>query len=102
MLYYLPLVEIITFISTLIGMDTAHDEEMHKLQNWLLYGLSSSDIFGSALTDSFSDSFFVVSKDSFQGYTNSSGFKELSKLTTLISNCNLYTITKSDEDDSER
>lgn len=85
-----------------LGMDTFHDEEMNKLQNWLLYGFSSSDIMGSALTDSFSDSFFVISKDGFQGYTNSAGFKELSNLTTLLSNCNLYTILRSDENDSDR
>lgn len=48
-----------------LGMDTFHDVEMNKLQNWLLYGLSSSDIMGSALTDSFTDSFFVISKDGF-------------------------------------
>lgn len=46
-------------------MDTFHDEEMKKLQNWLLFGMSSSDINGSTLTDSYSDSFFVISKDSF-------------------------------------
>ena len=84
------------------GIDTFHDEEMKKLQNWLLYGLSASDINGSTPTDAFGDSFFVVSRDSFQAYTNSSGFKELSNLTTLLTNCNIYTITKSDENDSER
>jgi hypothetical protein len=41
----------------------------------LLYGLSASDINGSPMTDAFSDSFIVVSKDSFQAYTNSAGFK---------------------------
>jgi hypothetical protein len=46
-------------------MDTFHDEEMNKLQNWLLFGLSTSDIHGSALNDSYSDSFFVISKDGF-------------------------------------
>lgn len=83
-------------------MDTFHDEEMNNLQNWLLYGLSSSDIHGSSLTDSYSDSFLIISKDGFQAYTNSAGFKELSNLSTLISNCNIYTITRSDENDSER
>jgi hypothetical protein len=85
-----------------IGMDACHDEEMKKLLNWLIYGMSSSDINGYPLTDSFSDSFFVISKDSFQAYTNSSGFKELINLTTLLTNCNVYTITKSDENDPER
>ncbi|CDW75335.1 UNKNOWN [Stylonychia lemnae] len=83
-------------------MDTFHDEEMKKLQNWLLYGMSSSDINGSTLSDSFADSFFVISKDSFQAFTNSQGFKEISNLVTLLTNCNVYTITKSDENDSER
>jgi len=38
---------------------------MKKLQNWLLYGLSASDINGSPLNDAFNDSFVVVSRDSF-------------------------------------
>ena len=76
---------------------------MKKLQNWLLYGLSASDINGSPLSDAFNDSFVVVSKDSFQAYTNSSGFKQhLSTSTTLLTNCNIYTITKADESDTER
>ena len=85
------------------GIDTCHDEEMKKLQNWLLYGLSASDINGSPLSDAFNDSFVVISKDSFQAYTNSTGFKQhLASLTTLITNCNLYTITRADESDTER
>jgi hypothetical protein len=52
-------------------MDTYHDEEMKKLQNWLLYGFSASDINGSAPSDAFSDTFLAVSKDSFSVYTNS-------------------------------
>lgn len=76
---------------------------MKKLANWLLYGLSASDINGSALDDSFADSFFVISKDGFQAYTNSTGFKQhLASLATLVTNCNIFTITKSDENDSER
>jgi hypothetical protein len=51
--------------SNFTGIDTLHDEEMKKLQNWLLYGLSASDINGSPLSDAFNDSFVVVSKDSF-------------------------------------
>jgi len=86
-----------------LGIDSCHDEEMKKLQNWLLYGLSASDINGSPLSDAFNDSFVVVSKDSFQAFTNSAGFKQhLSTLTTLLTNCNLYTITKADESDVER
>jgi hypothetical protein len=93
---------IILIYSLYIGMDTFHDEEMKKLQNWLLYGMSASDINGSALSDAFTDTFIIVSKDSLLIYTNSAGFKELAGLTTLISNCNIYTITKADENDSER
>ena len=45
----------------------------------------------------------VVSKDGFQAYTNSAGFKQhLANLTTLLTNCNVYTITRADENDSER
>ena len=80
-------------------MDTFHDEEMKKLQNWLLHGMSSSDINASSPSDVFSETILVISKDSFQAYTNSTGFKELSNLTTLIPNINMYTITKSDEND---
>ena len=76
---------------------------MKKLQNWLLYGLSASDINGSPLNDAFNDSFVVISRDSFQAYTNSAGFKQLlANLTTLLTNCNLYTITRADEQDSDR
>jgi hypothetical protein len=76
---------------------------MKKLQNWLLYGLSASDINGSPLSDAFSDSFVVISKDGFQAYTNSAGFKQhLANLTTLLTNCNVYTITRAEENDSER
>jgi hypothetical protein len=76
---------------------------MKKLQNWLLYGLSASDINGSSPSDAFNDSFVVVSRDSFQAFTNSTGFKlHLANLTTLLTNCNIYTITRADEQDSER
>jgi hypothetical protein len=83
-------------------MDALHDEEMLKLQNWLLFGMSSSDISASPLSDIFSETFLSISKDSLQVYTNSAAFKELSNLTTLVSNCNIYTLTKSDENDQER
>lgn len=90
-------------ILLVMGIDTCHDQEMKKLANWLLYGLSASDINGSPMDDAFSDSFFVVSKDGFQAYTNSSGFKQhLANLTTLITNSNTYVITRADENDSER
>ena len=44
----------------------------------------------------------VISKDGLQIFTNSTGFKELSHLTTLVSNCNIYCITRSDEAESEK
>ena len=75
---------------------------MTKLLNWLLFGLSSSDIHGSTPHYDFDDSFFVVSRNSFQAYTNTDGFKHLSQLTTLISNCNLFVLTKEEEDNYER
>ena len=73
-----------------VGIDTYYDKEMKKLQNWLLYGLSGCDVSGSPLNDQFSDSFCVISKDSFQAYTTPKGFKELSRLSALLSNKNIY------------
>ena len=75
---------------------------MQKLCNWLLYGMSTNDICGSTPSDCYSDSFFVISKDGFQVYTNSAGFKEFSKICTLIQNLNMYTLTKTDQEDDER
>lgn len=57
-------------IVIVIGMDSKHDVETKKLANWLLHGLSSTDINGAPLHDSFSDSIFVIGKDSLQVYTN--------------------------------
>lgn len=83
-------------------MDCLHDEEMKRLKNWLLHGLSACDIDGSGPNYSYDETMLVISKDSFQAYTNSSGFKELSNLTTLVPNCNIYCITKPDEEDTEK
>ena len=83
-------------------MDSSFDPEMQKLTNWLLFGMSTTDICGALPGFCYEDSFFVISKDGFQGFTNSAGFKEFSKLNTLIQNLNVYTITKSDENDSEK
>ena len=85
-----------------LGIDTYHDPEMTRLGNWLLYGLPASDINGSPLSDAFSETFIVISRDSFQAYTNSAGYKELAPLCTLIGNCNMHVITKMEENDSER
>ena len=46
-------------------MDACNDMEMRKLCNWLLYGLSTTDIFGSTRDLAYEDSFFVISKDGF-------------------------------------
>ena len=75
---------------------------MTKLLNWLMFGLSSSDIHGSTPHYDFDDSFFVISRNSFQAYTNQAGFMELSRLTTLVSNCNIFVLTKAEENDYER
>jgi len=75
---------------------------MKKLCNWLLFGLSTTDICGSVYKDIYADCFFVVSKDSFQAYVTSGAFKEFSQLATLLQNCNTYTLTKSDEADTEK
>lgn len=53
-----------------VGEDVIRDPEMTKLCNWLMFGLSSNDICGGLHDcDIFADSFFVISKDGFQGYT---------------------------------
>ena len=75
---------------------------MKKLCNWLLFGLSTSDICGHLYGDEYEDSIFVISKDGLQAYTNSAGFKSFSKICTLIQNLNMYTITKTDEADPEK
>jgi hypothetical protein len=92
----------ISLVQSNLGMDATYDPEMKKLCNWLVSGLSTTDINGSVHNDDFSDSFFVISKDSLQIYTNVAGFKSLTDLTTLIQNLNLYVITKQDEEDSEK
>lgn len=86
----------------MIGVDSNRDTEMTKLLNWLMFGLSSSDIHGSTPHYDFDDSFFVISRNSFQAYTNQAGFMELSRLTTLVSNCNIFVLTKAEENDYER
>jgi len=86
----------------LIGVDSRNDQEMTKLLNFLVFGLSSSDIHGSSPNNDFDDSFFVIGKDSLQIFTNAAGFKILSTLVTLISNCNMYMVTRTDEQDNEK
>ena len=80
-------------------MDSRYDGEMVKLQNWLCYGKSTYEVHGSSPGLDFQDSFFVISRDSFQAFTNSAGFKRLSELVTLVPNVNLHTVTKSEEND---
>ena len=72
------------FLLRFIGIDTGYDSEMKKLCNWLLFGMSTTDICGHLFGDEYEDSFFVISKDGLQVYTNSAGFKSFSKVCTLI------------------
>lgn len=99
---YLAEMAILNFCFIFIGIDTGYDSEMKKLCNWLLFGMSTTDICGHAYGDEYEDSFFVISKDGLQVYTNSAGFKSFSKICTLIQNLNMYTITKTDEADPEK
>ena len=85
-----------------VGMDAKRDSEMTKLTNWLLFGLSSSDIHGSTPEFDFDDSFLVISKNSLQVYTTNTGYKELGSLTSLVPNCNLFALTEEEERDTER
>lgn len=78
-------------------MDSRHDSEMKKILNWLVFGLSGSDVFGETYQYCFDDSFFVVGKDSLQVYTTQSGFEQLNVLTTLVSNCSIYVVEAEDE-----
>jgi hypothetical protein len=86
-------------IVLILGVDSRYDTEMNKLQNWLLFGASTYSVHGSSPSLEFQDSFFVISKDSLQAFTNSKGFKKLGELTTLVPNVNLHTITRSEEED---
>jgi hypothetical protein len=85
-----------------VGIDSQYDKEMRILKNWLLHGLSASDIEGSGPSNIFDETMLVISKDSFSAFTNGAGFKQLSSLTTLVPNSNIYCITKKDEDDPEK
>ena len=89
-------------ILAFLGIDCTYDEEMKKLANWLLSGLSTSDISGSSHTNAFLDSFFVISKDGFQAYMNQEAYKEFNKISTLIQNLNIFVLTPEEEEDQER
>ena len=45
------------------GIDTWNDPEMKRLTNWLLFGLTSTDINGSLYKETYDEAFFVISKD---------------------------------------
>ena len=75
---------------------------MTKLTNWLLFGLSSSDIQGSTPEFHYDDTFVIVSKNSLQIYTTHSGYKELCKLISLVPNCNICALTPEEEKDEEK
>lgn len=80
-----------------VGIDTYHDKEMKKFQNWLLYGFSGFDVENSPLNDAFNDSFLVISKDSLQAYTTPKGYPELSRLSALVPNRNIFCLTPAEE-----
>jgi len=82
-------------------MDSKRDTEMTKLTNWLLFGLSSSDIHGSTPDFHFDETFVVVSKNALQIFTSSTGYKELSALISLVPNCNIFALTDAEEKDEE-
>ena len=83
-------------------MDSKRDTEMSKLTNWLLFGLSSSDIHGSTPDFQFDDTCVVVSKNALQVYTSHSGYKDLSTLISLVPNCNIFALTAEEEKDEEK
>jgi len=84
-----------------VGIDTYHDREMKKFQNWMLYGYSGYDVENSPLNDNFDDSFLVISKDSFQAYTTPKGYPELSRLSALVQNRNIFCLTPAEEGNQE-
>jgi hypothetical protein len=84
-----------------VGIDTYHDKEMKKFENWLLNGYSGFDVDNSPLDDKFSDTFCVISKDSFQAYTTPKGYLELSRLSALLTNRNIYCLTSAEEAEQE-
>ena len=88
-------------ISVRLGMDAKRDTEMTKLTNWLLFGLSSSDIHGSTPDFHFDDSVFVIAKNALQVYTSSTGYKALCTLVSLVPNCNVFALTEEEERDEE-
>ena len=83
-------------------MDCKRDTEMTKLTNWLMFGLSSSDIHGSTPDFYYDDLFLVVSKNSMQVFTTHSGYLHLSNLVSLVPNCNIFALTEEQEKDEEK
>lgn len=88
-------------VMLVVGIDSHHDKEMKKFQNWLLYGFSGFDVENSPLNSVFNDSFIVISKDSFQAYTTPQGYGELSRLSALIPNRNIFWLTPKEEAEQE-
>lgn len=74
---------------------------MSKFRNWLLFGLSGTDIKEGMMNDHFNEAFFVISKDAFQAYSTSKGYKDIAKLCALVPNSNIFCITKSEEDNQD-
>ena len=72
---------------------------MKKLANWLLSGLSTSDISGSSHTNAYLDSFFIISKDGLQAYMNQEAYAKFTQISTLIQNLNIFVLTQEEEED---
>lgn len=53
------------------------------------------------MNDHFNEAFFVISKDAFQAYSTSKGYKDIAKLCALVPNSNIFCITKSEEDNQD-
>jgi hypothetical protein len=74
---------------------------MKKLTNWLLYGFCGDEVVDAFLNDNFDETFLVISKDSLNIYTTQKGYKDVSKLSALVPNTNLYCISKTQEENYE-
>jgi len=75
---------------------------MKKLANWLLFGRSGSDVLSNTPRSFYNDSFFVISKNALQIFTTEQGYDNLAGLITLISNCNIYTTTQKQEEETDQ
>ena len=74
---------------------------MKKFENWLLHGCSGFDINNTPIDDKFSDTFIIISRDSFQAFTTPKGYNELARLSALVPNRNIYCLTPAEEAEQE-